>query len=117
MFGIREFSNPEMKMENGTSVQKCVCNVRKSKKSSVSWVKLNVGGQVFRTTRTTLCRDPKSFLCRLCQDDPDLDSDKASLNQQNVISLFFLYLYKLQPCLERKNPNFLLLCLKLLFSC
>lgn len=28
------------------------------------------------TTRTTLCRDPKSFLFRLCQDDPDLNSDK-----------------------------------------
>lgn len=30
------------------------------------------------TTRTTLCRDPKSFLYRLCQDDPDLNSDLDS---------------------------------------
>ena len=43
-----------------------------------SWVKLNVGGSLFMTTRTTLCRDPKSFLFRLCQDDPDLNSDKVS---------------------------------------
>ncbi|XP_023228613.1 BTB/POZ domain-containing protein KCTD5-like [Centruroides vittatus] len=40
------------------------------------WVKLNVGGTYFLTTRTTLGRDPKSFLCRLCQEDPDLNSDK-----------------------------------------
>uniref|UniRef100_A0A2R5LFT7 Putative potassium channel tetramerization domain protein n=2 Tax=Ornithodoros turicata TaxID=34597 RepID=A0A2R5LFT7_9ACAR len=40
------------------------------------WVKLNVGGTCFLTTRTTLCRDPKSFLYRLCQEDPELSSDK-----------------------------------------
>ncbi|XP_075431169.1 BTB/POZ domain-containing protein KCTD17 [Ascaphus truei] len=31
------------------------------------WVRLNVGGTVFLTTRQTLCREPSSFLCRLCQ--------------------------------------------------
>jgi len=31
------------------------------------WVRLNVGGTVFMTTKTTLSRDPKSFLCRICQ--------------------------------------------------
>lgn len=40
------------------------------------WVKLNVGGRTFITTKTTLCRDSKSFLCRLCQNDPDLNSAK-----------------------------------------
>ncbi|KAG7459935.1 hypothetical protein MATL_G00215860 [Megalops atlanticus] len=40
------------------------------------WVRLNVGGTYFLTTRQTLCREPKSFLYRLCQADPDLDSDK-----------------------------------------
>ncbi|XP_066522296.1 BTB/POZ domain-containing protein KCTD2 [Hoplias malabaricus] len=40
------------------------------------WVRLNVGGTYFITTKQTLCREPKSFLYRLCQEDPDLDSDK-----------------------------------------
>merc|ERR1712240_792637 len=28
------------------------------------------------TTKTTLCKDPKSFLCRICQDETDLGSEK-----------------------------------------
>lgn len=44
------------------------------------WVKLNVGGTYFLTTKTTLTRDPNSFLYRLVQEDSDLISDKASSN-------------------------------------
>ncbi|KAL1483058.1 hypothetical protein MTO96_002128 [Rhipicephalus appendiculatus] len=51
------------------------CAASKQSKNT-QWVKLNVGGTCFLTTRTTLCRDPKSFLYRLCQEDPELDSDK-----------------------------------------
>lgn len=40
------------------------------------WIKLNVGGTTFMTTRTTLSKDPKSFLYRLIQDEPDLNTDK-----------------------------------------
>jgi hypothetical protein len=41
------------------------------------FVRLNVGGTLFLTTKTTLCRDPKSFLCRLCQEESDLISYKV----------------------------------------
>ncbi|NXJ04859.1 KCTD2 protein, partial [Odontophorus gujanensis] len=45
--------------------------------SASKWVRLNVGGTYFVSTRQTLCREPKSFLCRLCcQDGPELGSDK-----------------------------------------
>ncbi|XP_050099425.1 BTB/POZ domain-containing protein KCTD5 [Anopheles aquasalis] len=40
------------------------------------WVKLNVGGTCFLTTKTTLSRDPNSFLSRLIQEDSDLISDR-----------------------------------------
>ncbi|KAM9489064.1 BTB/POZ domain-containing protein KCTD5 isoform 2-T2 [Clarias gariepinus] len=43
---------------------------------SSRWVRLNVGGTYFLTTAQTLCREPKSFLYRLCQEDPELHSDK-----------------------------------------
>uniref|UniRef100_A0A2K5HHV9 Potassium channel tetramerisation-type BTB domain-containing protein n=1 Tax=Colobus angolensis palliatus TaxID=336983 RepID=A0A2K5HHV9_COLAP len=56
------------------------------------WVRLNVGGTYFLTTRQTLCRDPKSFLYRLCQADPDLDSDKVLEEAEfyNITSLIKL---------------------------
>ena len=50
------------------------------------WVRLNVGGTYFLTARTTLTRDPNSFLCRLCQEDSDLISDRASYT-------YFLIIY------------------------
>lgn len=41
------------------------------------WVRLNVGGTTFLTTRTTLSRDQKSFLYRLVQEASDLNTDKV----------------------------------------
>ncbi|EFO96822.1 CRE-TAG-303 protein [Caenorhabditis remanei] len=44
--------------------------------SSSNWVRLNVGGKVFQTTRSTLMRESGSFLYRLCQDELGLPTDK-----------------------------------------
>ena len=46
-------------------------------RGSKQWVRLNVGGTYFLTTKTTLSRDPNSFLFRLCQEDSDLISDRV----------------------------------------
>ncbi|KOB71538.1 putative BTB/POZ domain-containing protein KCTD5 [Operophtera brumata] len=51
------------------------------RRSSKQWVKLNVGGTYFLTTKTTLSRDPNSFLYRLVQEDSDLISDRLFLNR------------------------------------
>lgn len=44
--------------------------------TAAKWVRLNVGGTIFLTTRQTLCREQKSFLCRLCQGE-ELQSDRV----------------------------------------
>lgn len=54
-----------------SSTQNCVNT------SEDEWVKVNVGGTIFLTTKTTLCKEKNSFLSRLCQDDPDLPSLKV----------------------------------------
>ncbi|CAF3782081.1 unnamed protein product, partial [Rotaria sordida] len=45
-----------------------------SSNSKRDWVLLNVGGKHFMTTRSTLSKE-ESFLCRLCQCEPDLKTD------------------------------------------
>jgi len=40
------------------------------------WVLLNVGGVHYKTTKSTLCRFPDSFLARLCHDNNALKSQK-----------------------------------------
>ncbi|XP_014675352.1 PREDICTED: BTB/POZ domain-containing protein KCTD5-like [Priapulus caudatus] len=64
-----------MAAENGVSNHE---GANKSDQNGLpnQWVRLNVGGKCFLTTKTTLCRDPQSFLCRLCQEDHALNSDK-----------------------------------------
>ena len=76
-------------------------NQEEGKICSKSWIKLNVGGTHFLTTKTTLSRDPKSFLARLIMEDPELPTDKVSVEYvamcqccnfnaiRNVFSSFF----------------------------
>ena len=49
-------------------------------KNSSEWIRLNVGGQHFTTTRTTLAKDKDSFLHRLvAKDDSEVDDTGAIL--------------------------------------
>ena len=58
----------------------------KSKSNQTSWVKLNVGGQIFLTTKTTLTKEPNNFLCRLCNEEADLPTDRVSASIQIVLT-------------------------------
>jgi BTB/POZ domain len=60
--------------------------------SPESWVRLNVGGTVFATTRTTLMKDPQSFLCRISKDD-ELESLKVSFLHKLLRIIIILRLY------------------------
>merc|ERR1712059_83054 len=40
------------------------------------WVRLNVGGTIFLTSRATLTKDPQSFLARIAMEGTELESDK-----------------------------------------
>lgn len=60
------------------------------RRSSKQWVKLNVGGTYFLTTKTTLSRDPNSFLYRLVQEDSDLISDRVCI----IFIIFFCMLIR-----------------------
>ncbi|KAK4831615.1 hypothetical protein QYF61_018375 [Mycteria americana] len=54
---------------------RCTWDIPPPAGTQAKWVRLNVGGTVFLTTRQTLCREQKSFLCRLCQGE-ELQSDR-----------------------------------------
>lgn len=72
-----------------------------TKQGSNQWVRLNVGGTCFLTTKTTLSRDPNSFLARLIQDS-DLISDKVSSFTLSSIVLLSNVL-KITLCLIQCN--------------
>lgn len=62
---------------DGDFIDEDIQKFNNERRSSKQWVKLNVGGTCFLTTKTTLSRDPNSFLYRLVQDDSDLISDRV----------------------------------------
>lgn len=59
---------------NSGSSQKLSCSNCAAR--TQSWIRLNVGGRLFLTTKHTLSRDENSFFARLIQEDPDLPTDK-----------------------------------------
>lgn len=61
-----------------------------SSKGISEWVKLNIGGALFSTTKTTLCKE-NSFLSRLCQDDPGLPSLKVSASSNEDVSTISIH--------------------------
>ena len=80
---IKEVATPVPEIDKVMSNSNCNNNIRRqSSQASINkseWVKLNVGGQYFLTTKTTLCKNPQSFFYKLCQDDPSigLTTDKV----------------------------------------
>ena len=70
----------EQRSANGEQFIECSSVASSTDASSAAyrqkWIKLNVGGQHFVTTISTLSKYPKSFLNRLCH--PDLNSEKVS---------------------------------------
>jgi hypothetical protein len=66
---------------NGPETQNENSLVNENKPNTREWIRLNIGGQCFVTTKTTLCKNPHSFFYKLCQDDPSigLTTDKVSI--------------------------------------
>lgn len=50
--------------------------------NKTEWVRLNIGGRYFVSTKTTLCKYSNSFFYKLLQDDPSitLTTDKVMSN-------------------------------------
>ena len=78
-----ENRNIDENHQNGTSSSSSTANTINGNKFSTcktEWVRLNIGGQYFITTKTTLCKNPQSFFYKLCQDDLSigLTTDKVN---------------------------------------
>lgn len=75
-------------MANGAEEVMEATGTPNAARSRDEWVRLNVGGTIFLTTKTTLCKEKGGFLARLCQDDPDLPSLKVSIIKNMICKNF-----------------------------
>jgi len=85
-----------------------------SSDSKRDWVLLNVGGKHFMTTRSTLSKE-ESFLCRLCQYEPDLKTDVVCFNYliSSINQIFFLCIQDEKGAyLIDRDPNYFNVVLK-----
>lgn len=73
-FELSSFKSAISPLVNGSNSNDSAAGRRDPQRE---WVRLNVGGQIFLTTRRTLSRDTSSFLYRLIQEEPGLPSDKV----------------------------------------
>lgn len=62
-----------------TTTENSSNNNNNSNSNKAEWVRLNIGGKLFVSTKTTLCKNPNSFFFKLLQDDPSigLTTDKV----------------------------------------
>lgn len=64
-----------------------------------SWVKLNIGGKIFVTTRTTLSKDENSFFYKMfSQNENYLLPAKVDENGCYLIDRYFLNLFRASNC-------------------
>ncbi len=86
--------NGKSNINNNSKVQSATTNTNghvingNAKQVKNEWVRLNIGGKYFVTTKTTLCKDPQSFFFKLCQDDPSI-----GLTTDKVIYIYKYYLF------------------------
>ncbi len=75
-----ENSNQEFQETNHSFTNGCKAKFSRVSSVKTEWVRLNIGGKEFVTTKTTLCKNAQSFFFKLCQDDPSigLTTDKVA---------------------------------------
>lgn len=77
-----EGSQPALRRQRQQSKDNINKHIKMAHRST-RWVKFNVGGQRFSTSRITLARDKNSFLYRLCHDE-----EQPTTEPLNLVSLF-----------------------------
>ena len=85
-FGLEDLQKQlEQDQENSND------NQRTNRRKVTDWLKLNVGGTMFETTRSTLMSNPDSLLARMF--DPESSLPPASMDEDGV--------YRIDSCRPR----------------